>query len=44
MPDSYVRYLVNELRRDFDMPGVPIRMMLRAGDNPYAGKAGGRRA
>lgn len=44
MPDSYVRYLVNELRRDFDMPGVPIRMMLRAGDNPYAGKAPRRRA
>ncbi len=44
MPDSYVRYLVNELRRDFDMPGVPIRMMLRAGDNPYADKSRGRRA
>ena len=33
--DSYVRYLLNELRWDFDMPGVPIRLMLRKGDNPY---------
>lgn len=33
--DSYVRYLLNELRWDFDMPGVPIRIMLRKGDNPY---------
>lgn len=39
MPQSYVRYLVNHLREAFDMPGVPIRMMLRASDNPYAGKA-----
>ena len=33
--DSYTRYLLNELRWDFDMPGVPIRIMLRKGDNPY---------
>lgn len=33
--DSYSRYLLNELRWDFDMPGVPIRIMLRKGDNPY---------
>ena len=39
MPQSYVRYLVNGLRETFDMPGVPIRMMLRASDNPFAGKA-----
>jgi hypothetical protein len=24
----------------FDLPGVPIRMMLRKGKNPYAEKAG----
>ncbi|MEM7189642.1 MAG: ribosome biogenesis GTPase Der [Pseudomonadota bacterium] len=35
VPDSYVRYLVNGLRQDFDMPGVPIRLMLRAGENPF---------
>ncbi|QDZ00447.1 ribosome biogenesis GTPase Der [Nitratireductor mangrovi] len=39
MPSSYVRYLVNGLRETFDMPGVPIRVMLRAPDNPYAGRA-----
>lgn len=39
MPTSYVRYLVNALRDDFKMPGIPIRMALRAPDNPYATKA-----
>ncbi|PSJ61490.1 ribosome biogenesis GTPase Der [Pseudaminobacter soli (ex Li et al. 2025)] len=39
MPQSYVRYLVNSLRESFDMPGVPIRMVLRAPDNPFAGRA-----
>ena len=40
LPDSYSRYLVNALRESFDMPGVPIRLNLRKGDNPYArGKA-----
>jgi len=38
LPDSYRRYLVNLLRADFDLPGVPIRMMLRGGKNPYAEK------
>ncbi|MCC3860001.1 ribosome biogenesis GTPase Der [Pseudemcibacter aquimaris] len=33
--DSYIRYLQNELRWDFDLPGVPLRLMLRKGDNPY---------
>ena len=36
VPDSYVRYLVNSLRESFDMPGVPIRLHLRKGANPYA--------
>ncbi|MVA98736.1 ribosome biogenesis GTPase Der [Nitratireductor sp. CAU 1489] len=39
MPQSYVRYLVNGLRDSFDMPGVPIRVMLRAPENPFAGRA-----
>lgn len=38
VPDDYKRFLVNGLRRDFDMPGTPIRLYLRAGDNPYAGR------
>ena len=40
LPDSYRRYLVNLMREDFDLPGVPIRMMLRKGRNPYAEKQG----
>jgi GTP-binding protein len=36
LPESYSRYLVNSLRDNFDMPGVPIRLHLRKGDNPYA--------
>ncbi len=40
LPEAYRRYLVNDLRERFDLPAVPIRMMLRKGDNPYAGKKG----
>jgi GTP-binding protein len=36
LPDAYRRYLVNLMRQDFDLPGVPIRVMLRKGANPYA--------
>ena len=36
VPESYKRYLINGLRDDFDMPGVPIRLYVRAGANPYA--------
>jgi GTPase len=36
LPESYSRYLVNSLRENFDMPGVPIRLNLRKGANPYA--------
>jgi GTP-binding protein len=38
LPESYTRYLVNLLRDTFDLPGVPIRMMLRKGKNPYEKK------
>jgi GTPase len=36
LPDSYLRYLVNTLRDDFDLPGVPLRIYARKGKNPYA--------
>ncbi len=36
LPDSYKRYLVNGLREDFDLPGTPIRLFVRADKNPYA--------
>lgn len=34
-PDSYKRYLINGLRRDFDMQGTPIRFLVRASKNPF---------
>jgi GTP-binding protein len=39
LPNAWQRYLVNALREDFKIPGVPIRLTLRKGENPYAGKA-----
>jgi GTPase len=36
LPDAYRRYLVNELRERFDLPGTPIRLSLRTKANPYA--------
>jgi GTPase len=36
VPESYTRYLINNLREDFKIQGVPIRMVYRASDNPYA--------
>ena len=35
LPESYRRYLVNALRDDFDIPGVPLRVMFRKNENPY---------
>lgn len=39
IPESYTRYLTNNLRVDFEMPGVPIRIFYRGGDNPFESKA-----
>ncbi|HTW35628.1 MAG TPA: ribosome biogenesis GTPase Der [Rhizomicrobium sp.] len=36
LPESYLRYLQNELREAFDLKGVPIRFSLRTSKNPYA--------
>ncbi|MEM1081544.1 MAG: ribosome biogenesis GTPase Der [Pseudomonadota bacterium] len=36
--DSYRRYLVNRFREDFALVGVPIRLLFRDSDNPYAGR------
>jgi GTP-binding protein len=38
LPDAYLRYLVNALRDAFDLPGTPVRMIVRKGKNPYVGK------
>ncbi len=36
LPDAYRRYLVNGLRQSFDLPGTPIRLILREKKNPFA--------
>ena len=36
LPDAYRRYLVNALRDQFDLPGTPVRLMVRGKQNPYA--------
>jgi GTP-binding protein len=36
--EAYRRYLVNFFRDRFDLQGTPVRVELRKGDNPYAGR------
>jgi GTPase len=36
LPQSYLRYLTNSLRDAFKLPGVPLRLNLRKGENPFA--------
>ena len=36
--ESYQRYLINSIRDDFGMQGVPIRLQFIKSDNPYAKK------
>ena len=43
LPDSYTRFLLNDLRDMFKIPAVPVRMLMRKGDNPYAAKAAKRK-
>ena len=38
LPASYQRYLEKIFRRELALHGTPIRIELRSGDNPYAGK------
>ena len=33
--ESYSKYLMNNLREAFDLPGVPIRFVFTKTDNPY---------
>jgi GTP-binding protein len=39
VPDSYKRYLLNSLREAFELPGTPIRLILREKGNPFKGRA-----
>lgn len=35
LPSSYLRYLINSIRVNFDIWGVPIRIFMRSAKNPY---------
>jgi GTP-binding protein len=36
VPEGYRRYLINGLRETFDLPGTPLRLILREKENPFA--------
>jgi GTP-binding protein len=38
VPQSYLRYLVNSMRGEFELPGTPMRIALREKANPFAHK------
>ena len=38
VPESYLRYLVNSMREQFELPGTPVRIALREKANPFAHK------
>ena len=38
LPNSYKRFLMGSIVKTFDLLGVPIRVMLRKGNNPYVKK------
>ena len=35
IPTSYLRYLENDLRKTFKLPGIPLRLQVKGGENPY---------
>ncbi len=36
LPQTHQRYIMNSLREDYDIAGVPIRLLIRKSKNPYA--------
>ena len=38
LPDMYKRFIINGLRKDFEIPGVPIRLLVRKSKNPFSDK------
>jgi len=42
LPDHYRRYLINSLRESFDLPGIPIRVSIKQGGNPFVADEGAR--
>jgi GTP-binding protein len=43
LPVSYLRYLVNDLKKTFGLGPAPVRMHIRKSKNPYADEDGGKR-
>jgi GTP-binding protein len=43
VPEAYRRYLERFFRDAFQLQGTPLRVELKSGANPYAGRAGRRR-
>lgn len=43
LPESYLRYLVNDLKKTFGLGPTPVRMHIRKSKNPYADQDGGKR-
>ena len=35
LPAAYKRYIINGLRKDYDLHGVPVRLLIRTSKNPY---------
>ena len=42
LSDDYKRYLTHQFREHFDLYGVPIRLVFKNSDNPYAGRSTGK--
>jgi len=40
---SYLRYLEESFRKQFHLPGVPVRFTFTSSENPYASEEGGKR-
>ena len=38
LPATYRRYLMNTFRKAFDLQGTPVRLELKSGENPFAGR------
>lgn len=36
LPKSYEKYLINSLRKSFNFEGIPLRILIRQRNNPYA--------
>ena len=38
LPETYKRYLLNGLREDFGLKGIPLRLLVRTSKNPFSDK------